>query len=401
MGDGLSGIGYRVSGIAGLLALIGLLAACASSVPAPTATPLPSATSAPAPTALPSATPVATATPVPSATPLPSATAVPSAMPVPTATLLPPEPQFGFPIGRPGQVPGYGFFIRHGYAVENTWFNPGYWHAGEDWYAVEGDTAGAEIYAVAAGEVVYAGSNYPGRVVIVRHSEELYSMYGHLDPALAVAEGAPVARGDLLGSVLRRGDDVPNHLHFELRTFLTTREVNGAAPRYGFRCGLNCPPGPGYWPINAPDHPSAQGWRNPSHVIAGRMFPADYSGAPGAVIVPPGAPSSLTLRNAPAADAAELLTMDIAEGQHFMLLEVRAGPEASEGTAASAYSLWYRIAVPDGLVGWVSALAVSDFETGSDGRAATLYWQLLPDQERGGSAAAQNQERGSHAAARR
>jgi hypothetical protein len=232
---------------------------------------------------------------------------------------------------------------------------------------------------VAAGTVVYAGSNYPGRVVIVRHSDALYSMYGHLDPALAVAEGAQVARGDRLGTVLRRSDTVPNHLHFEMRSFLTTPEVNGATPRYGFRCGVNCPPGPGYWPINAPDHPSAQGWRNPSHVIAGRMFPAGYGGALGAVVVPPGAPASLTLRETPSTDAAEVLTMDVAEGQRFLLLEVQAGPADSQGTGASAYSLWYRIAVPDGLVGWVSALDASDFETGSDGRAATLYWRLLPE----------------------
>jgi len=329
------------------------------------------------------ATALPSATAAPTATALPTATTIPSATALPTATPLPPEPQFTFPIGRAGQPPGYGFFIRHGYAVENTWFNPGYWHAGEDWYALEGDTAGAEIYAVAAGAVVYAGSNYPGRVVIVQHGPELYSMYGHLDPALAVAEGAQVARGDRLGTVLRRSDSVPNHLHFEMRTFLTTREVNGAAPRYGFRCGVNCPPGPGYWPIDAPDHPSDQGWRNPSHIIAGTMFPADYSGTLGAVLVPPGAPETLTLREAPSADAAELLTMQIAEGRRFRLMEVRAGPGDSQGTGASAYSLWYRIAVPGGLVGWVAALEAADFETGSDGRAATLYWRLLPEAEHG------------------
>ena len=67
-----------------------------------------------------------------------------------------------------------------------------------------GDTAGARVYAVADGEVVYAGANYPGRVVIVRHADDLYSMYGHLDPALAVRVGQQVARGDLIGTVLRR-----------------------------------------------------------------------------------------------------------------------------------------------------------------------------------------------------
>lgn len=370
------------------LLLMLLLSACAAGLPG--STPLPTLTPQPGPSPLPDPTslPWATASPTATASALPSATLLPTATPAPTATataaptttpLPPPAPQFSFPIGRPGEVPGSGFFIRHAYAVENTWFNPGHWHTGEDWYAVAGDTAGAEIYAVAAGEVVYAGSNYPGRVVIVRHSEELYSMYGHLDPALAVASGEPVARGQLLGTVLRRSDTVPNHLHFELRTFLTTPEVNGATPRYGFRCGVHCLPGPGYWPIGAPDHPGARGWRNPSHIIGGRMFPADYDGALGTVLVPPGAPDRLTLHEGPAADAPAVLNIDISAGQRFRLLEVQTGPADSRDTGAAAYSLWYRIAVADGIVGWSPALLVSDFETGSNGAPATLYWQLLPE----------------------
>jgi hypothetical protein len=41
-------------------------------------------------------------------------------------------PVFSYPIGWPGELPGDGFRIRHGYATENTWYNPGYWHTGED-----------------------------------------------------------------------------------------------------------------------------------------------------------------------------------------------------------------------------------------------------------------------------
>jgi len=37
-----------------------------------------------------------------------------------------------YPIGLAGQVPGDGFVIRHGSATENTWYNPGWWHTGED-----------------------------------------------------------------------------------------------------------------------------------------------------------------------------------------------------------------------------------------------------------------------------
>ncbi len=115
-------------------------------------------------------------------------------------------PQFQYPICWPDQIPGDGFFIRHGYACENTWFSPGNLHTGEDWYAIAGETAGAEIRAISAGTVVFADSDYPGRVVIVQHETDLFSMYGHLDYALAVAEGDQVEMGQRIGTVLYRTD---------------------------------------------------------------------------------------------------------------------------------------------------------------------------------------------------
>lgn len=36
------------------------------------------------------------------------------------------------PIGLPGRILGDGFLIRHGFAMENTWYLPGWLHAGED-----------------------------------------------------------------------------------------------------------------------------------------------------------------------------------------------------------------------------------------------------------------------------
>jgi hypothetical protein len=39
---------------------------------------------------------------------------------------------FQYPIAWPDSSPGIGFVIRHGYACENTWYNPGYLHTGED-----------------------------------------------------------------------------------------------------------------------------------------------------------------------------------------------------------------------------------------------------------------------------
>ncbi len=289
-------------------------------------------------------------------------------------------PIFGYPVGLPGGVLGDGFIIRHGYATENTWYLPGYLHAGEDWYTTEGDAAGAGVYAAAAGEVVFAGSDYPGRVVIVRHADDLFSMYGHLDYALAVGVGSVVERGQPIGTVLARTDGrAPSHLHFEVRTFFTTPEVNGESPRYGFGCGFECPPGPGYWPIGAPEHPSAMGWRNPTHVISRRMWP---DGVPEGVdvVVSASAPEMTPLWSAPAdVDGAESLdNLALARGERYSLREIATGDEDATGTSAEAYRLWYRIALQDGNEAWVQAAVPSANDTGSDGRPSSVQFDFLP-----------------------
>ncbi|HEY0734309.1 MAG TPA: M23 family metallopeptidase [Herpetosiphonaceae bacterium] len=367
--------------------LLFLLAACASPIEDARAPATAAPGSAPAQTSTSIVVAETTATPPPApptTTPLPPTTA-PTATTAPTLTATAtPAPAltaaWSYPIGLPERALGDGFFIRHGYITENTWYNPGYWHTGEDWYALEGDTAGAGVYAVADGEIVYAGSNYPGRVVIVRHADELYSMYGHLDPGLAVAVGEPVVRGQPLGTVLRRGDDVPNHLHFEMRTFLTTAEVNGDRPRYAFRCGPNCAPGPGYWPIDAPDLPTALGWRNPTHVINRRAFPAAAGNLGEVVVAAQPIASSVTLWAQPAEDGTPQQAqgeIGLEPGARFILLELRAGPEATEATGAEAYVLWYRVRLPDGRAGWLQAAVPSAFETGGDGRPSTTRFNLL------------------------
>jgi len=285
-------------------------------------------------------------------------------------------PAFGYPVALPGGVLGDGFIVRHGYATENTWYLPGYLHTGEDWYTTEGDAAGAGVYAAAAGEVDFAGSDYPGRVVIVRHDDDLYSMYGHLDYTLLVGTGNVVERGQPLGTILARTDGrAPSHLHFEIRTFLTTPEVNGDSPRYEFACGVDCPPGPGYWPIDAPDHPSVIGWRNPTHVIADHTEVLDGSEA----VVAMTATGEANVWSAPQPDDAEpLRSLLLRPGDHYALLAIDAGPAASEGTSAEAYRLWYRLATTDGTVGWVRAALPSANDTGSDGRPSSVRFAFLP-----------------------
>ena len=237
------------------------------------------------------------------------------------------------------------------------------------------------VYAAAAGQVVLAGSEYPGLVVIIQHSDGIYSMYGHLDSALAVEAGQSVGRGQLLGSILTRTDGLaPSHLHFEMRTFFTTSEVNGAAPRYGVACGVDCPPGPGYWPIDAPEHPSVMGWRNPTHVIARRAWsggrPTDAE-----VILTETAPDVITLWNAPAGDAGAEAFAEISAitpGAAFSLLEIAVGAEDTTGTSVEAYRLWYRIALPTGDAGWVQAAVPTPYDTGSDGRPSSVRFDFLP-----------------------
>jgi murein DD-endopeptidase MepM/ murein hydrolase activator NlpD len=305
--------------------------------------------------------------------------------PAPTnAQPAPAEVVYSFPMGLPGRPLGDGFRVRHGYTVENTWFNPGHWHAGEDWYALEGDTADLPVYAVAGGTVRYVGSNYPGRVVIIEHPDGLFAMYGHLDPAVRVGRGERVERGQLLGTILRRNDTVPAHLHFEIRTFYFNDAVNGATPRYGYTCGVNCPPGPGYWPQWAPELPSDMGWRNPSHVILGRwLAPSPGSNAAGAVVVASQPLSEkLTLwsepHNAPGAEPVARGEVVLEPGMQMDLLGRRPGREDSRQPGAGGYALWYQVRLPDGRTGWLQGAAPSTFETGSNGRPSTVRFDLLP-----------------------
>jgi murein DD-endopeptidase MepM/ murein hydrolase activator NlpD len=218
--------------------------------------------------------------------------------------------------------------------------------------------------------------------VILAHPAGVFSMYGHLDPAVAVRVGDAVQRGSLLGTVLRRGDAVPDHLHYEVRTFLTTTAVNGDQPRYAARCGPNCPPGPGYWPIAAPDHASDLGWRNPTHVVNGRNAPPiAQTGGTARVVAQPISPT-LTLWSAAPGGATPPIArgeLSLLPGAALTLHAIDAGAEDTRGTSAAAYRLWYEISTADGRRGWVHAAVASSYETGSDGRAATVRFNLLFD----------------------
>lgn len=76
---------------------------------------------------------------------------------------------------------------------------------------------GAPVRAVAAGNVVYAGTGVTGygALIIVKHNDDYLSAYGHND-TLLVAEGDRVAAGQEIARMGSTGTDSVK-LHFEIR----------------------------------------------------------------------------------------------------------------------------------------------------------------------------------------
>lgn len=119
-------------------------------------------------------------------------------------------------------------------------------HRGEDWTAR--GALGAEVVAIAAGEVVFAGNGDRdgftgwGNVVIVRHrvartlpllDEEIESLYGHLEEVRVRARDR-VETGRVLGTVGTGGGRYAPHLHFEIRERLKLGIQAGSGPLDGW-----------------------------------------------------------------------------------------------------------------------------------------------------------------------
>ncbi len=85
---------------------------------------------------------------------------------------------------------------------------------------------GTPVYAAGDGEIVFAAmdkttklnlwTNFYGNVVLIRHAENLYTLYAHLSQIL-VKEGDYVLAGDKIGEVGQTGVATGSHLHFETR----------------------------------------------------------------------------------------------------------------------------------------------------------------------------------------
>ena len=81
---------------------------------------------------------------------------------------------------------------------------------------------GYSVRATAAGTVIHAyDMGYKeryGKVVIIRHANNVYSLYGHLSQ-INVAKGANVAQGDIIGKSGNTGNSSGAHLHFAISNF--------------------------------------------------------------------------------------------------------------------------------------------------------------------------------------
>jgi murein DD-endopeptidase MepM/ murein hydrolase activator NlpD len=76
---------------------------------------------------------------------------------------------------------------------------------------------GTPVLAMAAGRVTLAGRVADGAVVVqIDHGQGVVTLYGHLEPALAVSESDQVAAGQLIGTVGMTGHTTGPHLHLEV-----------------------------------------------------------------------------------------------------------------------------------------------------------------------------------------
>lgn len=139
---------------------------------------------------------------------------------IPAFLLKFPAESFAYPIGDADYVTEKNDWLDDWYNAQDFGENR---HLGEDWNKTTGgDTdCGENVYAVASGEIVYAGDAGPGwgNVVIVEHSADdgtkIRSLYGHLQD-IAKANGR-VKRREQIGSIGNADGRYKCHLHLELR----------------------------------------------------------------------------------------------------------------------------------------------------------------------------------------
>lgn len=113
------------------------------------------------------------------------------------------------PLGKPadGEISSTFGYRRNPFSRRGSEF-----HSGIDFRGTTGDS----IRATGSGIVTFSGykGGY-GRCVIIRHKENLCTLYGHLR-ALHVKEGETVESGQIIGLMGSSGRSTGTHLHYEV-----------------------------------------------------------------------------------------------------------------------------------------------------------------------------------------
>lgn len=130
---------------------------------------------------------------------------------------------FGYPVGDQSTWPAGGWYVTQvlGHYLNYMGFEGG--HLAQDVAAgTEAETAGAPVYSIGDGEVLYAGTNSSTyvNVVLIRHDlgteGVVCSFYGHLG-STTVTEGQTVSRGEQIATVLdwaAQFGPANSHLHY-------------------------------------------------------------------------------------------------------------------------------------------------------------------------------------------
>ncbi|HWL78043.1 peptidoglycan DD-metalloendopeptidase family protein [Microbacterium sp.] len=162
-----------------------------------------------------SAAPAPAPTPPPTHTPTPTPTTPPKTTPPPTTppVVNPPAPVQTWSKPVRGTVK-----INSGFGPRTTQCGPSYCSSGYHYGSDVNASCYADILAVAAGKVVYAGWNGGyGNFVKIDHGGGLATGYAHIaNGTIKVTVGQQVKPGDLIAGVGNTGNSFGCHLHFEV-----------------------------------------------------------------------------------------------------------------------------------------------------------------------------------------
>ncbi|MBI4346902.1 MAG: M23 family metallopeptidase [Elusimicrobia bacterium] len=91
------------------------------------------------------------------------------------------------------------------------------------------------VYAVAPGEVIYAGNQVSGygNLLVLRHDEKTTTFYGHND-SLNVKTGDKIAADQVIARLGSTGRSTGPHVHFELRERDKPLDPRARLPKSGF-----------------------------------------------------------------------------------------------------------------------------------------------------------------------